>query len=60
MTEEKNKVQFLSGNEACVWAGSHAKARFFAGYPISPATEIAEMCAQELPKNDGFYIQMED
>jgi 2-oxoglutarate ferredoxin oxidoreductase subunit alpha len=60
MTEEKNRVQFLSGNEACVWAGIHAKARFFAGYPISPATEIAEICAQELPKHGGFYIQMED
>lgn len=60
MKKNKDKVRFLSGNEACMWAGIHANARFFAGYPITPATEIAEMCAQELPRHGGFYVQMED
>lgn len=53
-------TRFLQGNEAFALAGIAAGARFFAGYPISPATEIAEICSVELPKNGGVYIQMED
>ncbi|SFR00310.1 2-oxoacid:acceptor oxidoreductase subunit alpha [Desulfoscipio geothermicus] len=53
-------MQFLQGNEACTLAGIAAGARFFAGYPISPATEIAELSAKLLPRHDGIYIQMED
>ncbi|KKM12040.1 2-oxoglutarate ferredoxin oxidoreductase subunit alpha [Clostridiales bacterium PH28_bin88] len=51
---------FLQGNEACALAAVHAGARFYAGYPISPSTEIAEFCARVLPQHGGTYIQMED
>lgn len=53
-------TRFLQGNEACALAGINAGARFYAGYPISPASEIAEICSQLLPLHDGIYVQMED
>jgi 2-oxoglutarate ferredoxin oxidoreductase subunit alpha len=52
--------KLLQGNEACVEAGIAAGVRFFAGYPITPATEIAEEMARRLPEVDGVFIQMED
>ncbi len=54
------KPQLLSGNEAVSLGALAAGARFFAGYPITPSTEIAEMMSQELPKVGGTFIQMED
>ncbi len=51
---------FVQGNEACVRGALHAGCRFFAGYPITPSTEIAEGMARELPKLGGTFIQMED
>ena len=50
----------LSGNDACVEGGLAAGVRFFAGYPISPATEIAEGFSRRLPRVGGRFIQMED
>jgi len=50
----------LQGNEACVKGALMAGCRFFAGYPITPATEVMEIMAQELPKAGGVFIQMED
>lgn len=50
----------LQGNEACVEAAIAAGVRFYAGYPITPATEIAEGMARELPKVGGVFVQMED
>lgn len=52
--------KLLTGNEACVEAAVEAGVRFFAGYPITPATEIAEEMAKRLPKAGGIFIQMED
>ena len=52
--------KLLQGNEACVEAAIAAGVRFFAGYPITPATEIAEGMASKLPKVGGVFIQMED
>ncbi|MEO0071737.1 MAG: 2-oxoacid:acceptor oxidoreductase subunit alpha [candidate division WOR-3 bacterium] len=52
--------QLLSGNEACAIGAIRAGVRFFAGYPITPSTEIAEYLARELPKVGGTFIQMED
>lgn len=52
--------EFLLGNEACVSAAIAAGCRFYAGYPITPSTEIAEAMARELPKVGGVFIQMED
>jgi len=59
MTKKKN-VELLQGNEACALGALRAGARFFAGYPITPSTEIAEVMAKELPKVGGKFIQMED
>ncbi len=50
----------MQGNEACVEGAIAAGMRFFAGYPITPSTEIAERCAQRLPQVGGRFIQMED
>ena len=52
--------RFLQGNVACAEGALAAGCRFFAGYPITPATEIAEHLAQQLPPLDGVFMQMED
>ncbi len=54
------KPQLLQGNEACVEGALDAGVRFFAGYPITPSTEIAEGMARKLPRVGGVFIQMED
>ncbi len=51
---------FMNGDTACAEGAIAAGCRFFAGYPITPATEIAERMAERLPKLGGVYIQMED
>jgi len=56
----KGTPAFMQGNEACVDAAIAAGCRFFAGYPITPSTEIAEGCAEKLPLVGGAFIQMED
>ena len=53
-------IQLMEGNHACAWGAIDAGARFYAGYPITPSSEIAEVCARELPAYGGTYIQMED
>jgi len=55
-----NKVAFMQGNEACALGAIYAGCRFFAGYPITPSTEVAEVMSSELPKVGGSFIQMED
>jgi 2-oxoglutarate ferredoxin oxidoreductase subunit alpha len=50
----------LQGNEAVVEGALRAGCRFFAGYPITPATEIAEIMSVRAPRLDGTFIQMED
>lgn len=51
---------FIQGDAASAEGGIAAGCRFFAGYPITPATEVAERMAQRLPEVGGIYIQMED
>lgn len=51
---------FIHGDAACAEGGIAAGCRFFAGYPITPATEVAERMAKRLPEVGGIYIQMED
>ena len=51
---------FMQGDEAIAYGAIFAGCRFYAGYPITPASEIAETMARELPKVRGYYIQMED
>lgn len=54
------KIRLMQGNEACVEGAIAAGCRFYAGYPITPSTEIAEGCAARLPQVGGRFIQMED
>ena len=51
---------FFNGDAACAEGAIVAGCRFFAGYPITPATEIAEHLARRLPEVGGLFIQMED
>ena len=53
-------IKLMQGNEACVKGAIAAGMRFYAGYPITPSTEIAELSAEWLPKIGGKFIQMED
>jgi len=55
-----NKIRFVQGNEACAGGALYAGLSFFAGYPITPSTEIAELLAERLPARGGKFIQMED
>jgi len=50
----------MQGNEACACGALAAGCRFYAGYPITPSTSIAETLSRELPKRGGKFIQMED
>ena len=56
----KVEKKFMEGNEAMTAGAVAAGARFFAGYPISPSSEVAKAAAKELPRHGGIYIQMED
>lgn len=56
MTEEL----FVQGNEACAHGAIKAGCRFFAGYPITPSTEVAEDLAAFLPRYGGSFLQMEE
>ncbi|MBO8131369.1 MAG: 2-oxoacid:acceptor oxidoreductase subunit alpha [Candidatus Marinimicrobia bacterium] len=55
-----SKTMMIHGNTACAEAAIMAGCRFFAGYPITPSSEIAEYLAYKLPLLDGIFIQMED
>ncbi|KAB3524956.1 2-oxoacid:acceptor oxidoreductase subunit alpha [Alkaliphilus serpentinus] len=57
---KNRKVKLMQGNEACVEGALAAGMKFYAGYPITPSTEIAEICSQKLPLVGGKFIQMED
>ena len=50
----------LHGNRACALGAIAVGCRFFAGYPITPSSEIAEQMSRELPRVDGVFVQMED
>jgi len=55
-----SRMVFWQGNEACAYGAIKAGCRFYAGYPITPSSEIAETMARELPKVGGLFVQMED
>jgi 2-oxoglutarate ferredoxin oxidoreductase subunit alpha len=60
MVPDSTKTHFWQGNQACAEAAIAAGCEFFAGYPITPASEIAEIMSLSLPRIGGIYIQMED
>jgi 2-oxoglutarate ferredoxin oxidoreductase subunit alpha len=51
---------FIQGDEAAALGAIYAGCDFFGGYPITPASEIAEVMARELPNVGGYYVQFED
>lgn len=53
-------MELIQGNEACARGALYAGCDFYAGYPITPASEIMEWMARELPRRGGTFIQMED
>jgi len=53
-------IHYLSGNEAAAEGAIAAGCRFYAGYPITPSSELMERMAVRLPESGGRFIQMED
>ena len=53
-------MRLIQGNEACALGAIHAGCTFYAGYPITPASEIMEHMARLLPPRHGVFLQMED
>lgn len=58
--QEKKTIKLMQGNEAIALAAMDAGVDFFAGYPITPSTEVAEILSQKLPAAGKTFIQMED
>ncbi len=58
--QTKDAVKLISGNHACALGAIAAGCRFFAGYPITPSSEIAERLSRRLPEVGGVFVQMED
>ena len=57
---ENSPARLVQGNQAMAQGALYAGARFYAGYPITPSSEIAEECSVALPRVGGMFIQMED
>lgn len=57
--QSKNR-RFMQGNEAITEGAIYAGARFYAGYPITPSSEIAETCSKRMLEEGGMFVQMED
>ena len=55
-----NTSVLIQGNAAIAQGALYAGARYYAGYPITPSSEVAEACAREMPKVGGMFMQMED
>jgi 2-oxoglutarate ferredoxin oxidoreductase subunit alpha len=56
----EKEQRLMQGNQAIAEGAIYAGARFYAGYPITPSSEIADECAARMPKLGGMFIQMED
>ncbi|HZD24477.1 MAG TPA: 2-oxoacid:acceptor oxidoreductase subunit alpha, partial [Acidimicrobiia bacterium] len=55
-----SSLQLVQGNQAAALGATAAGCRFYAGYPITPSSEIAEEMARLLPERGGVFVQMED
>src|SRR5512140_1715906 len=53
-------MKLMQGNQAIAEGAFYAGARFYAGYPITPSSEIAEECSKMMPRLGGIFMQMED
>ena len=58
--KKSKKIKLIQGNEACALGAIKAGATFFAGYPITPSTEVAEQIAEKFPPLGRKFVQMED
>lgn len=56
----KKQCKLVQGNAAIAQGAFYAGARYYAGYPITPSSEIAEIASRELPRLGGVFMQMED
>jgi len=54
------EAKLIQGNQAMAEGAFYAGAGFYAGYPITPSSEIAEECSRIMPRLGGVYLQMED
>ncbi|MHA2033972.1 MAG: 2-oxoacid:acceptor oxidoreductase subunit alpha [Candidatus Thorarchaeota archaeon] len=54
------RIMFTMGDIACAEGALSAGCRYFGGYPITPATEIAEWMSIRMPQLGGAYVQYED
>lgn len=59
LSQTKKRILLMQGNEACAEGAIAAGANFFAGYPITPATEIAEVMSVRMPMIGGKFLQMD-
>lgn len=57
---KRTQQRLVQGNEACAHAAAYAGCGFYAGYPITPSTEIMEILASLMPARGGVFVQMED
>ncbi len=57
---QKSRARLIQGNEAIAEAALAAGCNFYAGYPITPSSEIMELMSRELPPRGDVFIQMED
>jgi len=60
LTRLAGRTVFMMGDEAAAMGALFSGCSFFGGYPITPASEVAEVMARELPRVGGFYVQFED
>jgi 2-oxoglutarate ferredoxin oxidoreductase subunit alpha len=60
LSRQDGQTTFVMGDEAVALGALYAGCDFFGGYPITPASEVAEVMARELPKVGGYYVQFED
>jgi 2-oxoglutarate ferredoxin oxidoreductase subunit alpha len=56
----EGKTVFILGDEAVAYGALFARCNFFGGYPITPASEVAELISRMLPNVNGYYVQFED
>jgi 2-oxoglutarate ferredoxin oxidoreductase subunit alpha len=59
-SDPNTRIRMMQGNQACAEGALLAGCTFFAGYPITPSSEIAETLSSALPRIGGKFIQMED
>ncbi len=60
LSQWEGTSRFMLGDEAAALGAIYAGCNFFGGYPITPASEVAEVISRAMPKVDGYYVQMED